>query len=150
MLKLKDMLNWFLRRVTYEDVTDQFVFVNNWRNYGSFRAIRYPGFVLVSGLIIIGVVTANTKIIKLPSELPIDTNQAYTTYLFAHGIGSNYINSMPIRNGYICVDINMNMQPPTPSSYASIFGIIPLTDFSYGGGGTKFTSIFVSGRWAIC
>jgi hypothetical protein len=143
MLKLKDMLNWLRRRVTYEDITNQFTFVNGWSDYGSFRAIRYPGFVMITGLLKSGKISTNSQVLKIPNNLPVD-NKAFWTYLFCQSLGNHQINVMVTRNGYIIVDNNLPLQGAEGHLYA-INGIVPLTDFSTGGVLNLAVSLYLRG-----
>lgn len=121
----------------YEDITDQVTLMNGWTNpYGSFRVLKVPGALIVSGLLKPGTISAETNIAKLPNDIwaELDERCQYT-YGVANYLSKHTSSLFVIRSGYLRIDNNLPFDGGGNNvGLFAVNGIFPIANFSLGGG----------------
>lgn len=121
---------------TWENITANMQFLNGWEPYDAVdspRVLKLPGMAIITGVVRVGDVTAASTSIFQLTGLPINSGTTYT-YGYLRQLGKNQpINLIVYRDGNVKLDNNNSIEYPKGTT-CSIFMVIPLTDFTIGGG----------------
>ena len=120
----------------YEDITDQVTLLNGWTDqYNSFRVLKTPGTLIVTGLLKPGKTTVNSNIAKLPDDVWSELDdRCYYTYGVANYLSKHTSSLFSIRSGYLRIDNNLPFDGAGDNvGLFAINGIFPIANFSLGG-----------------